>query len=177
MTLRKLTLIVLMFSSCLFRVEAAQSAADQVFDRLKKLAGEWEGTFEWSQGRTASGTLKAVYHVTGNGSALVEDLIMDGVPMMTSVYHLDGLDLRMTHYCAAKNQPRLKAVNISPSATAIDFGFVDVTNADASKTGYVNAFRIELSDTNEIKLRFTFGGGSGTGPIENIVLKRRSPGR
>jgi hypothetical protein len=48
-------------------------------------------------------------YLTGNGSALVESLIMGGVPTMTTVYHLDEADLRMTHYCGAKNQPRLKA--------------------------------------------------------------------
>jgi hypothetical protein len=54
---------------------------------------EWEGSFEWIGARTATGTVNATYSETGNGSAVVENLAMDGVPAMTSVYHLDGADL------------------------------------------------------------------------------------
>ena len=42
----------------------------------KTLAGEWDGTFEWSQGRTGSGNLRVSYYLTGGGSALVENLVM-----------------------------------------------------------------------------------------------------
>lgn len=76
------------------------SVGERMFDRLKTLSGDWEGTFEWSEGRTGSGALSVSYSLTGGGSALIENLIMGGVPTMTTVYHLDGPDLRMTHYTA-----------------------------------------------------------------------------
>jgi len=47
---------------------------------------------------------------------------------MTSAYHLDKEDLRMTHYCAAGNQPRLKAGSIDLSKNLFRFDFVDITN-------------------------------------------------
>jgi len=50
------------------------------FDKLRALAGEWEGTVAWT-GKTAS-EVSAHYYVTGNGSAVVEDL-SNG---MSSVY-------------------------------------------------------------------------------------------
>jgi len=56
--------------------------------------------------------MSASYYITGNNSAVVENLTTGGTPNMTSVYHLDGADLRMTHYCGAGNQPRLKAERI-----------------------------------------------------------------
>ena len=157
-------------------LSAAETAADHMFERLKGLAGDWEGTFEWSNGRTDSGKLKATYYLTGNGSALVENLVMGGSPMMTTVYHLDGAELRMTHYCAARNQPRLKASQIDESSGAIGFSFVHVTNAIASPA-YVNNFRIRFLDNDQVNLKFTFGGGSGNGAIENIVLTRVGPSR
>jgi hypothetical protein len=152
-------------------LQAAETASDRVFERLRGLAGKWEGTFSWSHGRTESGKLKATYYLTGNGSALVENLIMGDSPTMTTVYHLDGVDLRMTHYCAARNQPRLKATHIDESAGAIEFSFVDVTNATACPA-YVNAFRIQFDGTDHLDLRFTFGGGSAKGAIENVALRR-----
>ena len=89
--------------------------------RLAALTGEWEGSFEWTGGRASRGAMGARYFTTGNGSAVVETLTVDGVPSMTTVYHLDGPDLRMTHYCAARNQPRLKASRIDLANGAIDF--------------------------------------------------------
>ena len=98
---------VLTFSSSLPAAEESTSA--RALDQLKTLAGNWEGTFEWTGARTANGTMKAAYYTTGNGSAVVENLIMENATVMTSVYHLDVADLRMTHFCGAQNQPRLKA--------------------------------------------------------------------
>ena len=143
-----------------------------MFDRLKKLAGQWEGTLEWSDGRTGSGPLKANYYLTGMGSALVENLIMAGdVPTMSTVYHLDGPDLRMTHYCGAQNQPRLRASHIDESTGTVEFAFVDVTNAVAHPA-YVKGFVIQILDTDHLHLKFIFGGGPGKSGVENIVLHR-----
>ena len=161
----------LAYLCCVLSLPAAETASDRMFERFKALAGEWEGTFEWSHGRGESGKLKATYYLTGNGSALVENLIMGDAPTMTTVYHVDGADLRMTHYCGARNQPRLKATHVDESTGAIEFSFVDVTNATASPA-YVNAFRIQFDGADRINLRFTFGGGSGKGAIENIALRR-----
>jgi hypothetical protein len=151
---------------------AGDTAGGRMFNRLQSLVGEWEGTFEWSQGRTGSGPLKVTYYLTGNGSALVENLIMGDVPTMTTVYHLDGADLRMTHYCAAQNQPRLKATRIDEPAGVAEFSVVDVTNVSAANPGYVEAFFLQVLDADRLNLRFTFGGGPGRSGVENIVLKR-----
>src|SRR5438046_1356708 len=102
---------ILLFS-CLLATATAraqETPSARMLARLSELAGDWQGTLQWSGARSDSGTLKATYFVTGGGSAVVETLIMDEKPSMTSVYHLDGDDLRMTHFCAAHNQPRLKA--------------------------------------------------------------------
>ncbi len=82
--------------------------ANDTFNLLKALVGDWQGSYEWL-GKNRKGPINARYYLTGNGTAVVEDLIVDGNANMTTVYHLDGADLRATHYCAAGNQPRLKA--------------------------------------------------------------------
>jgi hypothetical protein len=55
------------------------------------------GSVEWSGARTEKGKMNATYYLTGAGSSVVENLTVNGTALMTSVYHLDGLDLRMTH--------------------------------------------------------------------------------
>jgi len=150
---------------------AEESSAAKAFDRLKSLTGTWEGTYEWTGARTASGAMNATYHLTGNGSALVEELIMEGVPVMTSVYHLDGATLRMTHFCAAQNQPRLKNERIDVAHGIIDFGFVDITNLPSADAAHVHGLEIRLIDSNRITVTFLFQS-AGKESRERIALKR-----
>ena len=148
----------------------ALSASD-MFEQMLKLEGEWEGSYEWTDGRSGGGAMRVRYTVTGAGSALIEDLINEeGVATMTTVYHLSGEDLRMTHYCAARNQPRLKSSLFSDAPPAAEFQLVDVTGL--TKYGSVQAFRIEIVDADHLNLRFTFAGNPKTSGVENIRLKR-----
>jgi hypothetical protein len=162
--------------SLMFAVPAAaeDGAAKRMLERIAALAGDWEGTLEWSGARTGSGPIQASYHVTGNGSAVVENLIMGGMPMMTTVYHLDGEDLRMTHYCAAQNQPRLRAEIVDDAAGVAHFAFVDVTNVGPKNRGYVEAFDIGIAGPNQLELVFVFRGG-GPRAVETIKLRRIAP--
>jgi len=155
--------------------DAPEAPGVRMFERLKTLTGDWEGTFEWSGGRTGSGNVRVSYYLTGGGSAVVENLVMGGVPTMTTVYHLDGSDLRMTHYCAARNQPRLRAVRFDEAQGSAEFAFVDVTGVGPKNPGHVEAFFVRLLDADRLNLRFTFGGGPGKTAVENILVRRINP--
>jgi hypothetical protein len=91
------------------------------FEALKKLAGEWTGT--GPDGKP--GTIK--FKVTSGGSVLVETMFPDTDHEMITVYHMDGPDLVMTHYCAMGNQPRLKADSAGETKT-LSFKSVGGTN-------------------------------------------------
>jgi hypothetical protein len=145
---------------------------NDVFNSIKALAGDWDGTFQWI-GTTRTGPMNAKYYLTGNGSAVVEDLIADGSPNMTTVYHLDGRDLRATHYCAAGNQPRLKAVLPKEKADSINFEMIDITNLAKPEAGHVKGLELTLTPPNELTIRFTFTA-SGKEAVEQIRLRRTS---
>ena len=98
---------------------------------------------------------------------------MGGVPGMTSVYHLDGADLRMTHFCAAQNQPRLRAHRIDLADGIIDFAFVDATNLRSADAAHVHALEMRLVDSGHITLTFLVQSG-GQESRERIVLKRNA---
>jgi hypothetical protein len=149
----------------------AQEGASSALAQLRSLAGEWEGSLEWTGARTGVGKMNATYYATGNGSAVVENLAVDGVPSMTSVYHLDGADLRMTHYCGAQNQPRLKARQIDVAKGILDFDFVDATNLASPDAAHVYGLEMRLLGADHITLTFLFEGG-GKRSREFIDLKR-----
>src|SRR6476469_6129231 len=144
--------VALLTLAMIFMAAEARTPASAMLERMRGLTGEWQGTLEWSGDRTGRDTLGARYSTTGNGSAVVEDLIMGGNVVMTSVYHLDGADLRMTHFCGARNQPRLKAAKIDEGNGTVDFAFVDATNIGPANPGHVEAARLHLIDAGHMTI-------------------------
>lgn len=150
---------------------AAESDAKAALAKLRALAGEWQGTFEWTGARQDKGEMGARYYVTGRDSAVIENLIADGVPTMTSAYHLDHADLRVTHFCGAQNQPRLKAERLDLAQGAIDFALVDVTNLASPEAPHVVSLGLRFVDADHITIIFGFTAG-GKSSEERISLRR-----
>jgi len=73
---------------------------------------------------------------------------------------LDGNDLRLTHFCGAQNQPRLKAKRIDLDHKAFDFDFVDITNLKSPDAPHVHGLEIRLLDPNHITVTFLFRAAS-----------------
>jgi hypothetical protein len=148
------------------------SKANDTFNLIKALAGDWQGSYEWI-GKNRKGPMNARYYLTGHGTAVVEDLIMDGNPNMTTVYHLDGADLRATHYCAAGNQPRFKATSTDSDNKVVKFHMVDITNMPNPDAGHVRDLELRLTSPSQITILFTFVG-SGKESVERIELARKT---
>ena len=88
---------------------------------MKSLVGAWKGTAE---GKPVSVT----YALVSNGTALMETLDGDHDTTMITMYAPDGAGLLATHYCAAGNQPRMRATGC-PDGRSLAFEFVDVSGA------------------------------------------------
>src|SRR5919201_6023740 len=116
-------------------------------ERLKKLAGEWVATD--AQGKPTAQVVSVV-KVTAAGSA-VHETIFPGQPQeMVSVYHLDGADLVMTHYCVLGNQPRMKADPTSPP-NRIRWVFAGGTNLDPAKDMHMHEGTLTFVDDDHIE--------------------------
>src|SRR6187431_1894048 len=87
---------------------ASQPAAVAApFERLRNLAGEWVAAEDGEMFQ--KGDVVARYAVTASGSAVVETVFPGSPHEMVTVYHADGPDLVLTHYCMEGNQPRMRA--------------------------------------------------------------------
>jgi hypothetical protein len=51
--------------------ETQDGASAGALAQIRALAGDWEGTFEWTGARSGAGNMSATYSLTGNGSAVV----------------------------------------------------------------------------------------------------------
>jgi hypothetical protein len=116
-------------------------------ERLKKLAGTWVTADD--NGKPTD-QIVSIIKVTAGGSAVHETLFPGQPHEMVSVYHLDGADLVMTHYCMLGNQPRMKADPKSPP-NQIRFLFAGGTNFDPAKDKHMHDGTITFVDDDHIE--------------------------
>ena len=109
----KLRTALLLGAIALFAVGNGSNAGEktkpvnvQRLEALKKLAGDWVAV-----GKDGKATAKVIssIRVTSAGTAVQETLFPGSDHEMVTMYHLDGDDLILTHYCSLGNQPRLRA--------------------------------------------------------------------
>ena len=79
---------------------------------------------------------------------------LDKDSRMHSVYHLDDDDLRLTHFCSYRNQPRLRAKSVSADGKTIEFEFVDVTNLSRSGNRYTHRMIVSLLDHDHASVTY-----------------------
>lgn len=123
--------------------------AKAAFSRLKGLAGEWK-VDEKMEGHPAHAG-KVDYRVTANGSVVMETLFAGTDHEMISMYHLDGDDLRLTHYCAARNQPHLKLDRAASTPDALVFAFDGGTGFDPAKDFHMHSGRIAFRGAGRVE--------------------------
>ncbi len=132
--------------------------AKTAFARLKTLAGTWqakavdETNSEHKKDKADEHPREAleVFKVTGAGSALVETQHPGSNHEMVSVYHLDGDDLRMTHYCAAQNQPHVKLDRTNSTPDHFIFVFDGGTNFDPEKDMHIHGVKITFEKDGKV---------------------------
>jgi hypothetical protein len=111
--------------------DAQKSDAQKSFDKLKTLAGSWEGhvTTVPPEPDIEGKLVQATLRVTSMGNALMHEMTGAGRPddPITMLY-LDGDRLLLTHYCDAGNRPRMVG-KMSPDGKTVEFDFLDVSGS------------------------------------------------
>jgi len=147
---------------------APSAETKAAFERLKGLSGAWTVT-AGSEGAVGS---EVTYKVTGNGSAVVETLFAGGPHEMVTVYHLDGDDLVLTHYCAAGNQPRMKAARGGDPNT-LAFQFDGGTNFDPKKDMHMHEAVIKFVGPDQVHSEWQSYTGTTKGERATFDMKRK----
>ena len=145
----------------------AQSQAAAGFDRLKLLVGEWQGETPDGQPLTVS------YEILSGGSALMETRPPAKEPSMVSVFHLDGDQLMMTHYCSVGNQPRMRADVPAGEIENLSFTFVDMTNLAKPSDGHMRNLTFSFQDNDHVTQVWTWRqDGKDTPSTFNLERKK-----
>jgi len=131
---------------------AANKSAKEQFDRIKSLEGAWQWAPELAPELTG---LVVIYRLTGNDSAVVETLFPGDPFEMVTVYHLDGSQLILTHYCSAGNQPTMRAEPGEPGG-AIHFNYIGATNLSSINAGHMHAMTFFEIEPDKLLTSWTF---------------------
>jgi hypothetical protein len=119
----------------------------QHFDSLKALAGDW---VEADENGKPTDKLVSSFRVTAGGSAVEETIFPGSDHEMITMYHLDGDDLVLTHYCMLGNQPRMKAEpNADPRRIA--FKFAGCTNLKSNDDQHMHQATFTFQDNDHFQ--------------------------
>ena len=137
---------------------------------LTGLTGEWDRS---GDAHDHGGDAHSVaFRPTAAGSAVMETMF-EGEPMeMISVYHMDGDNLLLTHYCALQNAPIMKFVK-SDKPGEIKFAFHGGTNFDPASDAHVHEGVMQIKDANTVDSSFVGYSGGKPGERPHGILKRK----
>lgn len=147
---------------------ATQSDAQKAFEKMKTLAGSWQGTI---MGISINVTIRlassrtAILHeaTTGGGRPPDHEITM---------FYVEGDRLLATHYCDAGNRARFEG-KMSPDGKTNEFNFLDV--AGSTRGGLLKRMAFTIIDENKHMIDITFIQPDGK-PIElRAEFQRTTP--
>jgi hypothetical protein len=145
---------------------AVESDAQRSFDKLKTLAGSW-------QGKSNSGQpVDVTFRVTSGGSAVLSEIM--GEENMITMFHLDGDRLLLTHYCGTGNQPRMQAT-ASPDGKTLVFEFLDATNLGSPQAGHMHRVIFTFPDAEHHTEEWFFVQDGKEAAHQRFNLERKKP--
>jgi hypothetical protein len=159
-----LPVVLLSLSTVAFaQTDAQQSDAQKSFDKLKTLAGSWQGpvTTTPPQPEMGNGAVTQVsLRVTSRGNALLHEMKEAGTAddptrydHPITMFYLDSDRLLLTHYCDAGNRPRM-AARTSPDGKTVEFDFLDVSGS--TQYGHMQHAVFNIIDANHHTEEWTY---------------------
>ena len=133
----------------------AESDAQKAFEKMKTLAGSWQGTI---MGISINFTIRTA----SSGTAILHEgnrVGGRGVPdHEITMFYVEGNRLLATHYCDAGNRSRFEG-KMSPDEKTIEFTFLDVIGS--TRGGYLKGIVFTIIDANHHTAELTFVPPSG----------------
>ena len=156
---------------------AAGSPETVVYDAASALAfltttnGDWVAgaAGQHEHGAPASGRSVVSVKTKAAGSAVVHTYAQGTPGEMETIFHMDGDQLLLTHYCALQNAPVLKFVKTGKPGE-LKFEFQGGTNFDPSVDAHLHASTFVIKDANTIEQNSTvFANGKANQELKTLL--------
>jgi hypothetical protein len=106
------------------------------------------------------------------GSAVVHTYAQGTPGEMETVFHMDGDQLLLTHYCALQNAPVLKFVKTNKPGE-LKFEFLGGTNFDPKVDAHLHESTFQVVDKDTIEQRSTVFANDKAQPELKAILHRQ----
>ena len=154
--------------SAAIKMSVPAEVATKFFDRFKALQGTWIGTS--TKGWKEETTIRTI----AQGS-VVQFTSFDAHPneTMLTLVHMDSDRLLITHYCVAKNQPRLQLTSLEDEGKTAVFTFLDGTNLPSREKGHMDKAVFRFRDEDYYTTQWTWYQNGQERWMEEIVNERK----
>lgn len=142
--------------------------AAKAFERFKALSGVWQGksTKGWDE--------EITYKTIAGGSVVIEESFgAHPNETMITMIHPDGARLLLTHYCVAKNQPRLLLTGYEDEGRKLTFEYMDGTNLRSRDQGHMDKVIFKFTDDNHYTSQWTWFQKGQESWMEEIEHRRK----
>ena len=136
--------------------KAVPSDAQKSFDKLKTLAGSWEGhpKIVPPVPELDDKSVHVTFRVASKGHTLMHDLKIESLPdNPITMLVVDADRLLLTHYCDADNRPRMVG-KMSADGKTVEFEFLDISGD--VKPGHMHHAVFTFVDENHHIEEWTF---------------------
>ena len=130
--------------------QSAPVSPSPALEKLKTLAGTWRAKGMGKSGKVTN----TEFAILSKGNCLQEDMNEDTLEWMLTLYCADSEGILMTHYCAAGNQPRMKAANWTGDTLA--FEYLDAGNLASPDEGHMHKLVILIKDKRHFSATWTY---------------------
>ncbi|MCH8979523.1 MAG: hypothetical protein IH945_09830 [Armatimonadetes bacterium] len=150
-------------------IDTPTTPAELAFDRFKSMEGAWAG--EASDGRK----IKYKIEVIAAGSVVMVTSDFDAHPgeRMVTLFRMDQARLILTHYCVAKNQPRLEATRYENDGKKVHFTFESATNLKSRNQGHMDSAIYDFVDDDTFRSKWTWYQDGKETWMESFTLRRQ----
>ena len=162
---------------------AAGSPEAIVYDAASAMAflattsGDWaSGSGQYEHGGVAPAGNRSTVSVKTKaaGSAVVHTYAQGTPGEMETIFHMDGDQLLLTHYCALQNAPVLKFVK-SNNPGELKFEFLGGTNFDPKVDAHLHESTFVIKDKDTIEQRSTvFANGKANPELKSLLHRKAS---
>jgi hypothetical protein len=163
---RLVFIVFLLVTAVLLQIALASNNAGKAFQKMKMLAGDWEGND--AEGHTATTNFKLVISDT----TLMETLSVIGMHEMLTLYNIDNDAIALHHYCPTNNQPQMRALPPEGEIKELVFQFQRGGNLPNINIGHEHKLVIQFEDDDHIIERWTWrSDGHDTESVYHFTRK------
>lgn len=126
--------------------------AKAAFERFRSMNGDWvlqSEDEELAPVDNAAEPVRSNFRTTAGGSAVLEIEFVGTEKEMVTVYHMDGDDLALTHYCMAGNAPEM-VLQPGDDEDVLQFACRGGANIDCATSMHMHSGRFEFLEDGRV---------------------------